>query len=308
MNFISLGFPVSHFILMLGFSFGILSSFFLFGVIGFGIFIFLIYFEVIRIVPLLKRINNSFTGFFPEITQYLEKVVSKSFIWSSGSEAGPKEPAIYLFHPHGAFSASFFFHTMTKVTNSSLKQCRPVVHRHLTWIPFAKEILEELGAVLNTYKEMKSVLEKGESLAVIPGGLAEMNCVNGGQMKLHLGHGIFKLSTEFGIPIIPILTFGENELYELVGSHPNSLLHSLQQFCYNTLGIMLPIPSWNSFKKWLQFIENGLSKSVISYMGQPILPIKGEKGEELRERYKKALGIFYSEKRPATYSKKIEFF
>lgn len=315
MNLVSLGFPLTHFILGFGFCLGIVSSFFFFGTIGLAIFLFLLYFEVIRIVPLLKRISNAFTGFFPEIVKHLEEIVKKSFTWELASVeqvASLSQPSIYLFHPHGAFSTSFYFHTMTPFTSAFLKESSsrpsPVVHRHLAWIPFAKEILEELGAVFNKYGDMKEVLVKGKSLAIIPGGIAEMNCVKGGMMRLHLGDGIFKLSKELQVPIVPVMTFGENELYEL-GSKTNPFLHKLQELCYRNLGLILPIPSWSSLKKWIKFMESGLSNPVKSYMGDPVFPSGAdETAVSLKEKYKVALEKLYAAKKPESYSDKIEFF
>lgn len=307
-QFLQLGFPISYFTLAFGFILGItitlITASFLTGVI----LLFLIYSGSIRILPLLELIQPFIPNFSNEIKNSFQV---KSFLEKNNNKN------IVLFHPHGAFSASYFFHTMTDVTDfpDSLKKGKKTVLRYLYWLPFGKEILDNLGAVPNYYKDMKKVLDSGENLFVIPGGIREMyECAaTSGQkgvlrLKLKERTGVFRLALETGTPLVPVLSYGENELYSLLDF---PFLRKIQKWL-EKFDLILPIPSFTSVQKWYSVLQGSFKNSILTVIGDSVevekkTNISSEDIELLKQKYMDVLQELYSKTKPENYSEKIIF-
>ena len=75
---------------------------------------------------------------------------------------------------------------------------------------------------------MKETLEH-ESVSVLPGGVREMMESAPGTLRLVLKNrtGVFRMALETGTPIVPVLTYGENELFPSMDS---PMLRTLNQW------------------------------------------------------------------------------
>jgi hypothetical protein len=279
------------------------------GIIGLSVLIFMISIGMIRITPLLQKLHSCIRILYPDIDTKVEYNVKRAFQVErvNKQEEKANERNIYLFHPHGAFSVSYFFHSCTELTDWDKNyKFKSTITRYIFWLPFAEELCEKLGVISNKYWSMKKVLEENESLHVIPGGTSETYLTEVGklQVKLTDRSGIFRLALETGTSLVPVLTFGENELYTL-------MFPSLQKWLQKNFHIILPIPSLESLQKWITFFSEPLEHSIQTYIGNPI-PVEKMSNpsskdiENLRNLYIDNLKELYRTTKPRKYEKELE--
>jgi hypothetical protein len=285
---------------------------FAFGFLSFCIFLFLTYIGVIRIQPLLDLLYSTVKG--TSFEKMCKRRIKQTFVVEENcKDSGPVgEQCIYMFHPHGAFCTSFFFHQFTSFTNwpGKRKRGKPVILERYYWIPFAKEILETFQAIPNGYKTMEAAIEKGESLSLLPGGLGEMRNLQKNKLRVNIvkRKGIFRLALKHGIPLVPVLTYGENELFHIIEGKGISLL---QDIC-ECLGFLLVFPTWRTLNLWWKMLRNGLERPIQSVIGKSIQVEKQEKITEsdiflLKQRYIAELRRLYAETKPEEYDDELEF-
>jgi hypothetical protein len=303
---LSLGFPGSIWTFFIGIIFGFGITIFTFGFISIIIFIILIYSGVIRITPILDFIHKFIQLFIPDIEVSTTNIIKKTFVIDTISKI--KNTGIYCFHPHGSFSVSYFFHTMTYLTEFPARG-RATVAQALYWLPWGQEILETMKAVPNTYGEMKKVLEGDENLFVIPGGILEMNLerkIKEIKICIKKRKGIFRLAIESGKPLIPVLSYGEEQLYELANFPGFPVLKRFAE----KIGIGLPIPSWKTIKIWLSLTKGGIKNPIRTVIGNPIYSEKGkvteEKINELRNKYIQELQDLFEKTKLPGYTLEIQ--
>ena len=304
----SFGFPVSIVMFIISVLIGVGLTVVTFGAIGFGLIILLSYMGVIRILPLAERVQELLYLVWPK-SKEIKKILKETYT-VKGTAA--KTPAIYLFHPHGSFSTSYFFHQMARLTNwpkEAYAKC--TVTHHFFWIPFGEEVLDAFHAIPNRYRDMKTVLEEGDNLAVIPGGVKEMNYVKDRMIIVHLSgrKGIFRLALETGTPLVPVLSYGENELYQPTSFAPVQWLNTKVEEWF---GMQLCIPSLSSIQKWMRMIsEGGTARKVETVIG-PALEVEQCKEptikqiETLKENYILALRTLYAETKPEEYASELQ--
>jgi hypothetical protein len=308
-QFLTLGFPFSYLSLGFGFLFGIGITLATVSVFASAVLFLCIYTGILRITPLFQFIQQVIHGIFPLQEKQLRRSIQTMFRVESKTEID-KKPYILLFHPHGAFSVSYFFHTMTRLTNwpISLRGGKACVLRYLYWVPFGQEILDGLGGVPNKYVAMKEVLEGNQSLYVIPGGIREMYDTKPGEMRVKIlqRKGVFRLALETGTPLIPVLTYGENELYTLLKNpHFNRLQNFLKQW-----DLILPIPSWSSVKRWLGLCVGEVKHVLQTVIGEPVEVSKmsvvtDEAINTLQLQYIQALKQLYKTTKPSSYAEEL---
>ena len=307
LEFLTYGFPMSLIIMVLSFMAGMGVATITIGTINLILGILFSYMGVIRVLPLFKHLQTIFFAIWPRL-QKMDTTLKSMY---NVKGVAPNGRAIYMFHPHGSFSTSFFFHQMARVTSWPKEAyARATITYQYYWIPFAQEILDALHAIPNRYGDMKEVLEGGESLAVIPGGLEEINERKEHHVKIVLAKrkGIFRLALETGTPLVPVLTYGENELYS---SSSMPMIVWLNTALEKILGIQICVPSWDSVKEWLKILSNGVQRNVNTVIGEAIPVEKKEVVKDtdiqlLKKQYIAALRKLYKETKPEGYSKELE--
>jgi hypothetical protein len=110
------------------------------------------------------------------------------------------------------------------------------------------------------------------------------------------------MAIETGVPLVPVLCYGENEQFQLAQFWG---LEWLQ-----TRGLCIPIPSLASWRRWAQLFSCGLNIPVHSVIGDEVGV--GEKREatdkeivELREKYISAIKELYKKTRPSWYKDEL---
>jgi len=275
------------------------------GFFSFVVFSALVYIGVIRISPILDAISNMISFFWPDITDKLYYNINKSFLveYPYGK---PEKQAIFLFHPHGSFSMASFFHIGTHMTDWATRRIKATMTNLMLLLPFAKEIIHNHNCVLSDYNSMNESLEKGDSLAVCLGGTREVLYTKSHVLNLNIlkKRGVFKMALKNGCGIVPVLTYGENELFQITEN---------VQWINNILieyGLCMPIPTMESFFRWFNIINRPLDTPLRTVVGKTIdVETIAEPTEEdilnLREKYFKELRELYKSTKPSYYAEEI---
>jgi len=280
-------FPFSYVGVCLGFLIGIgLSSVFV-GILGASIILICIWLGMIRIMPLVRLCKRVLDALFPDQLSEIQGNIGSSFLIKN-PEAIPEGRHIYMWHPHGVFCTSHFFHIGTKFTNWDRGGIRGTALSSLLWLPFMKEFFEELNAVPTDYYSMKRALESG-SISVAPGGMREM--LHEGSTILSRRRGIFKMALETGTPLVPIVSVNEDSLCSIVEIPWIQKILEPYDMC-------ISIPTLKSAYKLISLLHTPLKDPIISVVGSPLAVDKVEvpseaQISELRERYIAALKKLY---------------
>jgi len=248
---------------------------------------------ILRISPILDFIQQY-------IPTTLHEYVSANLHTSFPLHGDTSREGIYVWHPHGILITSMAYHTFHK----SIPRMKAACHWAYTLVPFVRELMDRYGFINATYSEMKEALQHG-SVSVAAGGMREIWYAEPHTMKLNLARkkGIFRIALQTGKPLIPVLVYGENELFEHIPFDFNTWL-------FETTGWFLPIPTWESVQRWVALLQ-GHGSPVVSHIGEPVSCKQIEQPTEediaeVRETYIKALRELYAKTRPEGYAKDIE--
>lgn len=150
---------------------------------------------------------------------------------------------------------------------------------------------------------MQKILEDGERVSVVVGGVREMLEVEPKTIKVFSKRkGIFRLALMTGTPLVPILSYGESELFPQI---KNDYLDSFNQFLYNTFSIAIPHTTTTSLQNWLKLYHEPLD-TIPTHVGDPIsvekISIPTEKDiDNLRKKYIEAVKKLFKETHPSDY-------
>jgi 1-acyl-sn-glycerol-3-phosphate acyltransferase len=217
----------------------------------------------------------------------------------------PEGPVLYVAHPHGLFSMAPFLHWAAQVTAwSSRRPVRIAIHSIFFRIPIVREVCEHFRAIEATDEEIRKVIESGESVALLTGGVRELSMTEPGKMILVLKkrRGFARLAKELGVPIVPVLTFGENELFPPISGFWTNWI---QTYLHKILGISIPLPTWQSVKHWFLLLKGPLPAKVETWIGEPVETTKIQT-ETIRAHVVKAFEKLYAEGRPSGYPLTME--
>ncbi|KAM6145271.1 2-acylglycerol O-acyltransferase 2 [Phoenicopterus ruber ruber] len=166
------------------------------------------------------------------------------------AELDPRQNYLMGFHPHGVLAAGAFLNFCTEA--SGFSTLFPGITPHLMmlslWfrIPFFRDYLMSGGLVSSDKESASYVLQKpegGNMLAIIVGGAQEALDARPGSYTLLLKNrkGFVRLAIKHGTPLVPIFSFGENDLFEQVRNPKGSWLRQLQHRLQQIMGISLPL-------------------------------------------------------------------
>jgi len=217
---------------------------------------------MIKITPLLNLSRKLLEFFFPKLFDNIEHNIRKSYS-ISGNITLEKGKYIYMWHPHGAFSSSMFFHTATEFTEwpSQLKDIRCVALNIVHGFPFMAEIFERLHIIPSNYHTMKTALQDN-SISVSAGGMREMLYKD--TALLARRRGIFKMALETGTPLVPVISLGDTKLWEIVHI-PDFIQDMLEPY-----DMCIPIPTLKSLWKSIGLLQNPLKDPILTVIGEPI--------------------------------------
>ena len=216
-----------------------------------------------------KRVRKATIGWMPA-ANYNEIFPVKGTV--------PSSPCIYALHPHGLVSLTTAAHLLNK--HSPLF---PVyhdnfvaVHSLLFKFPILRECLLWAGCMPVTSDHMKSMLARGHSIVLAPGGVKEIEFCKDGtneeiwSLKKHTGY--LRLAQEYNVPIVPIYVEGEQDL--MTWKHHtkalNELVFNMTGFRSNPFYITQALLPHNLFK-WMTV----KAATTTTHIGEPFY-VKGD--------------------------------
>jgi len=214
------------------------------------------------------------------------------------------EKSINIWHPHGISGVTPVIHNGYQITSPEYRPTKGVVHYGYFMLPFIKDIIPLLNAIPSDEYSIRDTLEK-ESISIILGGVDEMRRGSPKDLQLVVRKrkGIFKIALEMGIPLVPILTYGEQEVF------PESELEILKlynDFMYTHLRFRIPFPKLDSIINWTRLSQLPLDP-ITTYTGKPIRTKKilnpSEKQiKKLRNLYIQRLQELFDQTHPPGYT------
>ncbi|KAL2159219.1 hypothetical protein VTH06DRAFT_2651 [Thermothelomyces fergusii] len=166
----------------------------------------------------------------------------------------PTRKYIFGYHPHGIISHGAFAAFATEALGFSEK-FPGITNSLLTLdsnfrIPLYRDYILALGLQSVSKESITAILTTGgldgdgmgRAVTIVVGGARESLEAHPGTMRLVLAQrkGFVKMAMRTGADLVPVLAFGENELYDQLSARQHPWLHRLQMWVLRTLKFTLP--------------------------------------------------------------------
>jgi hypothetical protein len=204
---------------------------------------------------------------------------------------------IFVWNPHGLISvSSALFNSLRVCHHPNYKPNHTVALSMFHYIPVISDIARYSGVIPSDYGSIKKTLLKNESVSVMLGGVREMNLADPRKMVLYIKKrsGIFKIAAETGTPLVPVITYGENELFP---RSDNWVVEQMNAWLHSTFGLSIPVPSWTSLLHWFEVSYRPL-KPIPTYVGHPVTD---KDPGVLKEKYIAAVQTLFDKTSPPEY-------
>ena len=119
------------------------------------------------------------------------------------------------YHPHGVLCAGFSWNG-TNAEKLTSKAISFLVVGYLKVAPLFGYQINWMGNIHSaSSSEMKKRMEKGQNIALLPGGFEEATIMKRGAERIYLRNrkGFIKYALRYGYRVHPVYTFGENDTY-----------------------------------------------------------------------------------------------
>lgn len=161
------------------------------------------------------------------------------------AELHPAKNYIFACHPHGVMSHSHFHNFATE--GSDFSSLFPGIKIYLCVLsgqfmfPILRDYLILSGAIEVSKKSIEWALTKegtGNATAIIVGGAAEALDAHPGscRLKINSRKGFCSLALKHGADLVPVYSFGENDLYEQIPNYQGTMVRRFQDFLTQKLG------------------------------------------------------------------------
>mmetsp|Transcript_86554 Transcript_86554/g.244662 ORF Transcript_86554/g.244662 Transcript_86554/m.244662 type:complete len:203 (-) Transcript_86554:334-942(-) len=112
-------------------------------------------------------------------------------------------------------------------------------------VPFFREVLLRLGCISVSASSIRYVLGMGpgNAVVIVPGGAAEALDARPGSNDLTLQRrsGFFRIALQQGVHLVPIYSFGENDLYpQAFRNESGTFVRRVQEFWLKRIGYATP--------------------------------------------------------------------
>ncbi|KAH6612574.1 diacylglycerol O-acyltransferase 2A [Boeremia exigua] len=170
-------------------------------------------------------------------------------------ELEPTRKYIFGYHPHGIISHGAFAAFATEALGFS--QLFPGITNALLTLdsnfryPIYREYALRLGMASVSRDSCENILSKGghngegmgRAITIVVGGARESLDARPGVVRLVLRRrkGFVKMAIRTGADLVPVLAFGENDIYDQVDSESHPLLHKFQMLVKKVMGFTVPI-------------------------------------------------------------------
>ena len=213
----------------------------------------------------------------------------------------PPPSCLFIWQPHGLISVSSVMFNTGLCKHPNYRGNHAVTLPFYHYLPVVGDVVRYLGSIPSDSVSITKTLQKGESVSVMLGGVREMLTAEGKHMKLYIRKrtGIFRIALETSTPLVPVLTYGENEVFsrsnEWWATELNKLLHSYT-------GMAIGIPTWKTLQNWFELSYRPL-KPIVTHVGSPI-SATGDIST-LRNTYIKAVEELFKKTAPPGYTLEI---
>ncbi|KAK0751584.1 diacylglycerol acyltransferase-domain-containing protein [Schizothecium vesticola] len=166
----------------------------------------------------------------------------------------PTRKYIFGYHPHGIISHGAFSAFATEALGFSQKF--PGIQNSLLTldsnfrIPLYREYVLSLGIMSVSKQSITNILSRGgrngegmgRAVTIVVGGARESLEAQPGTLHLVLAErkGFIKVAVRTGADLVPVLAFGENDLYDQVSPETHPWLRRAQMYALRTLKFTLP--------------------------------------------------------------------
>jgi len=140
------------------------------------------------------------------------------------------------------------------------------------YCPWLREILLWMGLCSASRESCDNILGKGPGSAImlVVGGAAESLETEPGTYRLMLGRqGFVRVALDNGADLVPVLGFGENDIFDTAYQAPNTTARRLQEFARKKIGFATPL-FWGRGLFSYSFGILPHRKPIIVVVGKPI--------------------------------------
>ncbi|KAI7853751.1 diacylglycerol acyltransferase [Circinella umbellata] len=156
---------------------------------------------------------------------------------------------VFGYHPHGIISMGAFANFATEATGFSEK-FPGIVPNLLTLasnfrLPLYRDLILSLGIASVSRHSCESILSSGpgRSIVIVIGGAAESLSARPGIADLTLKRrlGFIRLAIKHNASLVPVFSFGENDIYEQVDNDQGTTVWKVQKKMQSLLGFTMPL-------------------------------------------------------------------
>ena len=200
-------------------------------------------------------------------------------------------PVIFGYHPHGIIGLGAFVNFGTEANDFSTlfpKQDLRVLTLASNFRgPIWREILLTLGFASVSKRSVESILRKGGSCMIVVGGASEALHSFPGTYDLILKRrfGFIKLALKYGVDLVPVVAFGETDIWDQLPNPPGSLIYTIQKTIQKVMSVSPPI----FFGRGIFQYDVGIvphRRPVTTVVGKPVkVPKVEEPSDEVVRKY-----------------------
>ncbi|GMH68303.1 hypothetical protein TrRE_jg5716 [Triparma retinervis] len=196
------------------------------------------------------------------------------------TDLDPSVNHLMCYHPHGIISMGL--QTSLGMDACSFKSAFPGINRHVATlvasfkIPLFREWILLHGFVSCSSPTMKKVLSTPKaSLVLVPGGANEALYSHPGTFKVHIKRrkGFCRVALQAGAALVPVVGFGENELYHTLDNGGGGMgggLYKAQVWAMKRMSFSFPIMTHLLPRR----------EKIVVVVGEPIGGPYDQKGRE----------------------------
>lgn len=189
-----------------------------------------------------SRIWSLFASYFPARLHRSEKLE-------------PTRKYIFGYHPHGIISHGAFAAFGTEALG--FKQLFPGITNTLLTldtnfrIPLYRDYILRMGLASVSRESCENILSRGgpnnegmgRAITIVVGGARESLDAKPFSLRLVLKRrkGFVKLAIRTGADLVPVLAFGENDIYDQLDTSKHPYVHRVQMFVKKFMGFTVPL-------------------------------------------------------------------
>ncbi|XP_037324420.1 2-acylglycerol O-acyltransferase 2 [Pungitius pungitius] len=224
------------------------------------------------------------------------------------ADLDPRHNYILGFHPHGVLVAGAFANFCT--CSTGFRELFPGLTSYMLMLPlwfrspFFRDYIMWAGLIPSDKESARYPLSKrggGNAVVIAVGGAPEALYAHPGTYNVVMAKkkGFIKMAMVNGAHLVPVFSFGENEVYDQVGNQRGSWLRWTQEQLQGIMGISLPLFHARGIFQY-SFGLMPYRKSISTVVGRPIKVERNTKPSAkelnaLHQRYMDELSSLFEE-------------